>query len=177
MNNLITNQIIMSSHDLMLKIEDFNYLEMIDAVIPSYNANGENVTTIVYTSGKCAVVDCTVDKFNMLWAKNFFMHIPTMRKWARKHIPCKELTPLLITKKILLIPIKSRKGRGTKASCYSWIRRDSIASYDGNHITLNSFIQIPYLSRISTLSDKIKESNLLYKTFLKEDLLRQNIYD
>lgn len=160
----------------MLKKEQFNFLQAIDAVLPVYDELGNNVCMVFFANGSHEQVPMPIEHFKREWAYAYNVHIGSRRLWARGHLSLRTLNPLVITMDIALVPVKTRFAVGVKDGCYGCVRLGAIKAYNNTVITLQGGAKIPYLSSQETLISRLRKTRLLCYAYKEELMMQQIVY-
>lgn len=154
----------------------------IAAIIPFYDANGENSTRIIYADGSTECRSYSVKRFMRDLLYDFHLDPHALRHWTFKMIGAKLNTPLIINDKLVFVPVKMRKGVGKQDGCYGYLSYEYIRCFENQGVLLPTGEILPTLSAASYVARKHKDAGFLcmgYREFKKqtEYIYQQSIYD
>ncbi|WP_069999261.1 hypothetical protein [Cellulosilyticum sp. I15G10I2] len=131
------------------------------ALIPFYDAYGQNSTCVLLKDGGKEYFNCSVKTYinNMLY--ELHLDPKAVSFWTSKIIGTKLNTPLIIDESLVLLPVKFRKSIGKQDGCFGYVNQAFITAIDDHSLTLSSGETVPTLSRKSYITKKQKDAALL----------------
>lgn len=141
------------------------YLQ-IAALIPFYNANGENSTCILLKDGSRIYKQCSIKKYIQHMLYSLHLDPNAVKHWTSKVIGSKLNTPIIVDNDIIFLPVKLRKSIGKHDGCFGYVNHLDILSYDNHSIILCNGETLPTLSSKSYLQKKEHDAKLLRYAYL-----------
>ena len=147
-------------------------LSQVEAIMPEYGDQGENACYIVFSKGNHQFIDMRVDKLLRAALRHLNADLQSKRVWANNLLNKRHLNPIVVNLSTLLVPIKTRQPIGSKDGSYTYVKYQSIQSFDENNILLRSGVEIPYCSSTHTVRKKLRDAKYLDFVY-KEELKRE----
>lgn len=160
----------------MKSINKIHYKKSIDAIVPIYNREGNNVCSIIYPNGTSIVESIHVDKFIRIWLQILRIDICSYRMWAQEILHRRNGNPIVIHEHMVFIPVKMRKPIGSKDGSYGYVQLESIDDIVDGAIHLKSGRILPCMYTKQTMERKIKDAKLIQYSYIEERKMYDIIY-
>lgn len=131
------------------------------AFLPTYSPLGEDVTRVLLHDGTWDTLDFPIKDYILKMLYQSHRDPRYLQHWTYTHIGCKLNTPLTLTDTLIFIPIKVRQALGKHHSCYGYVLHDAITAYEDYQLTLAHHTTLPYLSKKTYLTKKLRDASLL----------------
>ena len=152
------------------------YMKAIEAVIPTYDCNGNNASEIIYSDGTSVVEVLHVDKFIRTWLQTLRIDLYAHRMWAQEKLYRRNGNPIIIHDHMIFISVKMRKPVGAKDGSYGYIQLASIEEIKKGEIYLKNGVCLPCLYNEKTMQAKMKDAKLLGYYYIEEKEMYDKIY-
>jgi len=140
----------------------------VDAVIPTYDKNGANISYLILSDGEKVFVDCSVREFLTEWLACFKLTLHGCHTWAKFTNKQSKLNPILVNKDIIMLPVKTRKSVSTNDGSYAYVKHSSVVDTSQKKIIFTSGASINYISKCLTVDNKMKDALLLQYIHIDE---------
>ncbi len=160
----------------MKKRDKTMFSKPIEAIIPTYDEQGKNICQVVYSDGETVSQTISATSFLRKWLFILRIDLYTVRMWAADVLDHRNLNPIVISEKLIFIPVKIRKPVSPKDGSYGYVRLNKIESIESDYILLSNGKQIPYLSSYPTLRRKIQLGRLLGYTYRDQVKFQRMVY-
>lgn len=131
------------------------------ALIPFYDAYGQNSTCILLQDGSKEYFNCPLKAYIHRMFYELHLDPKAVSFWTSKIIGTKLNTPLIIDESLILLPVKFRQSVGKQDGCFGYINYHFIKDIEDNKVTLLNEEELPTLSRKSYIAKKQKDAALL----------------
>lgn len=145
----------------------------IEAIIPTYDENNNDICKVVYSNGVCKTTTHNISHFIMELLYAHKIHFFTQRMWSEELLGQRGPNPIIINEAIALVPFLARKSIDPQDACYGYIVHSSITDVHQGRVLLHSQVEVPYLSPMAALHAKILDANALLYVY-RQDLLMEN---
>lgn len=143
-----------------------NYMQ-IHAIIPYYDAYGQNSTCILFQDGSKEYEACSIKNYINRLFYNLHLDPRAVRFWTSQVISTKLNTPLIITEDFILIPIKFRKSIGKQDGCFGYATYQAIESVNNYELHFKNGTSLSMLSPKTYVQKKQVDAKLLSYAYLE----------
>ena len=140
----------------------------VGAILPVYDDLGNNVCYTVCTEGTSTIKPVNVSNFIKRWFFSLRIDGWAQRLWASEILGQRNLNPVLINRRNILIPIKVREAVGENDGCYGYVSLSQIEAVEDQSILLKSGVRVPFLSSVRTVRNKVTHATLLKYSYDEE---------
>lgn len=139
-----------------------NYLD-IDAFFPYYDMEENSRTCILYADGTKEFVSLNVSQYALRLYFLAKLNKDAIRAWSRQVLNATCNVPLLITDKLIFIPVKFKPHPYTPghAFTFGYINYNAISFYSSQEVILKNQVVLNTISPHQFIDKKIRDAMLL----------------
>ena len=136
---------------------------MCEAIVPYYDEFGQNCTCVILRDGSKVEFKMPIRTYVRQLFYALHINLAARTQWITSILNKESGNPLLVNDEMVWIPVKFRKGVGSKDGCSGYVLKSAIKEVGDYTLVLACQQRLTTLSKANYIKDKQKDGqHLLY---------------